>query len=271
MTAQARVEAVIIRAVEDLRNGVTVGTILDALTKSQRADIASLYAWDDFTDHMNAVAKELALENVVQARSAVQRTGPSLATSFGITEPHVVAWANQRAGDLITAIGLGTRLSIREMIVRANTQGTPVDILAGQIRNIIGLHPQWAMAVRNYEDNLRAKGKSQKIIDARVATYRQRLIHKRARMIARTEVVGAANQGRLMAWKAQVAAGLIDPDTAYKRWLTHKDERTCPVCGPTDREEVPFDTLFSVGVQVPPLHPNCRCTAILVVRGQGSS
>jgi len=43
--------------------------------------------------------------------------------------------------------------------------------------------------------------------------------------------------------------------------LATLDERTCDVCGPMDGQI--FDLKeFEMGLNAPPLHPNCRCTTV---------
>jgi len=74
----------------------------------------------------------------------------------------------------------------------------------------------------------------------------------RAKMIARTEIINAYNQGKMNMYRQ---AGL----TQYE-WLTALDERTCEECTELDGK------VFDIGNgQVPPIHPNCRCTTLAVV------
>jgi SPP1 gp7 family putative phage head morphogenesis protein len=74
----------------------------------------------------------------------------------------------------------------------------------------------------------------------------------RCKMIARTEIINAYNQGKMNMYKQ---AGL----TQYE-WLTALDERTCEECTDLDGK------VFNIGNgQIPPIHPNCRCTTLAVV------
>lgn len=67
-----------------------------------------------------------------------------------------------------------------------------------------------------------------------------------AERIARTETVRAHSMGQLDAMA----------DLGYKTWIwiTHRDERTCLICGPRNGIE------FKIGDPPPPAHPNCRCS-----------
>jgi SPP1 gp7 family putative phage head morphogenesis protein len=93
--------------------------------------------------------------------------------------------------------------------------------------------------------------------------YRVRLLKQRAIRIARTEISAAANAGRYLSWIEAEDRGLL-PAGSTKRWITATDERTCPICQPMNRVEIPWTIPFTTGDQMPPAHPNCRCTAVIV-------
>ncbi len=87
----------------------------------------------------------------------------------------------------------------------------------------------------------------------------------RARTIARTEVIRASNMARLMGWKQ---SGVVK----RKEWLTAYDDRTCPECADMDGQTISIEEQFKgmqgneqVFMQMPPLHPSCRCTAVPVI------
>ncbi len=98
-----------------------------------------------------------------------------------------------------------------------------------------------------------------------------------ANRVTRTEVIRASNLGSQDAWKQ---SGIV----TEKQWLTARDDRVDPLCDYMNGKIIPvtknfFDkgaTLevgdhkadFSYGsVKVPPLHPNCRCTLLPVIKG----
>lgn len=71
----------------------------------------------------------------------------------------------------------------------------------------------------------------------------------RAEMIAVTETTRAAVEGE----RAMVAE--LEKTTGRRMvpvWMTNKDERVCPICGPKHGKEI-TDGRF------PPAHPRCRC------------
>lgn len=76
----------------------------------------------------------------------------------------------------------------------------------------------------------------------------------RVQVITRTITNKAANTG---AWEAyQRNADVLG---GY-RWLTARDERTCPRCAPLDGTTYKLSDTFR-----PPLHPACRCAVVPVI------
>lgn len=80
---------------------------------------------------------------------------------------------------------------------------------------------------------------------------------ERARMIARTEVITAHNQGAMSSYRAAEDAGL----KVYKEWIVTEDDLTCEVCNENaDAGPIPLDETFPSGDDAPSAHPNCRCS-----------
>lgn len=111
-------------------------------------------------------------------------------------------------------------------------------------------------------------------IDKMVEAYARKYRRYRSEMIARTESLRATNAGILASWQQAAQAGLVDEEAMRKTWLTAKDERTCPICLPMPalnrgaegygiHLNVQFNTGHGYGVQMPPLHPACRCTIFI--------
>ena len=82
---------------------------------------------------------------------------------------------------------------------------------------------------------------------------------RKAERLVRTETSYVAGQSRKKAYQ--------DAGRKRYRYLTALDKRTCDRCGPLDRELFDLEKA-EVGVNYPPLHPNCRCTTIAIVEGR---
>lgn len=84
----------------------------------------------------------------------------------------------------------------------------------------------------------------------------------RARRIAATEVTRAYGEGNVLAWQS---SGVV----SGKRWMTARDERVCPICGPLHNKVVSLSGGWTMdaggqivegfGLTSPPAHVNCRC------------
>lgn len=115
-----------------------------------------------------------------------------------------------------------------------------------------------------------AKLAAERAATAAMKDTRVRLGDWRAENMSRTEVLTAHNEGRYQSFLQAIEDGIYEPDSVME-WVATYDERTCEICGPVDGEQVPVDGLFSIGVQMPPAHNNCRCTAVLRPAGRAST
>ena len=192
--------------------------------------------------------------------------------SFNKTNPNSLAFAQRRAGELITSIDAMTRNSIRQAIIDAFNEQLDYRATARRIKNVVGLHPQWAKAVTNFEkkefDRLVRSGIKEATARARAmeraTRYSDSLKSKRATMIARTEIQIAQNEGRQEGWNQAAEQGYVDVE-AQKMWVIAQDERTCDICNELDGEIVPWNETFSSGHETPGrVHPNCRCTMVII-------
>lgn len=138
--------------------------------------------------------------------------------AFNVDSPEAIAWAQEHAGELAVGISDTTEQAIKDAVANA-LAGDGVDAA--------------------YDDILAAVGDED-----------------RAEMIARTEVMDAANEGLAQSWDQAQEEGLL-PDNTMKEWIATSE--ACPECDDVDGEQVALDDDFSVGDD-PPLHPNCRCT-----------
>jgi ADP-ribosyltransferase exoenzyme/Phage Mu protein F like protein len=177
-------------------------------------------------------------------------------------------YANEEAGKLIKNITDTQRTTIREVLGRAQGGQLTKDAAARQIRQSIGLHPAWAQAVRNFEaKQLRTvpKGYSPArwaaTVEKRTDAYYNRLLRRRADTIARTEIITAENLGRYATWADSIGRGLNGVDS-LKEWSPGPG--ACRVCQKRVGEKVLWNQPFSGGIMMPPAHPNCRCTAVLL-------
>lgn len=193
------------------------------------------------------------------------------ALRFDLVNPDAVKWANQNAGRLITQIGDQTREGIQAIIVRGQKDGIAPRELAKLIRDQgIGLNRPQALALMNYRDGLKAAGlspaKQQQLIERKV----ERDIKYRSLMIARHELLQAANEGQRRIWAASADAGLI-PETTKRKWIITPDDRLCPLCSQMTGERAitglkqPWQTPRGPVSNPQQIHVMCRCAQGLVI------
>lgn len=189
-----------------------------------------------------------------------------LGYNFNSADPRVARWAEKQGSKLVVEISERTRDSIRALVSTALREGGHPYDLARQIRPLIGLHERYATAVLRYQQRLTAEGVlSSERIASLTSSYYSTLLDSRSETIARTEVLGAENAGRAETWAQAVDLGYLSADST-KQWVAAPDAEE--VCAGLDGEEVALDDEFDGGefgsVDMPPLHPNCRCTAVVI-------
>lgn len=190
-------------------------------------------------------------------------------TRFNITDARATSYAATRSARLVTAIDNETRGNVTRIIGRAFTDNLDIPDTARAIREVVGLTPQWANAVYNFQAGLIDKGTDPDYIDKMVGRYSDHLINVRSETIARTEVLEASNEGRSQGWNQAAEHGLFNAATATKEWSSG-GSRTCDTCSGLDGTEVALGDGWEVDgevIDMPPAHPRCRCTALLHIDG----
>lgn len=110
--------------------------------------------------------------------------------------------------------------------------------------------------------------KAKKRIDKRAKRFREAQNRQRAKTIARTEMIGAANAGQEKLWERGIEKGWLEDDEVEREWLASVDERIEVICEGLDGTRSPIGKgeLFGGTYPHPPAHPNCRCAMGLVDR-----
>lgn len=244
-------------------------------------DIAPKLALPAFIPSKVKIANPEAMANMDFSKIPVWAQPNPPAAGFNLlfnkTNPNSLAFAQKRAGQLVQSIDSLTREAIRRLIIDSFNNQVDVRITAQRIKNIIGLHPRWAQAVATFEkkefDRLMKEGikeaKARETSQKSASKYADRLKGIRATTIARTEIQIAQNEGRYEGWKQADEEGYVDP-ASMKMWITAPDERTCDICAPLDGETVAWNSLFSIGLEKPIVHPNCRCTMVILPPDRGT-
>lgn len=174
----------------------------------------------------------------------------TIAFSMATRSPFVSDYLDQYRQDRIAELADEQRNAVKDILLQAARAGASPQVMARQVKETIGLTRFQAQHVLNYRAELEAlhpgaldrqlrdrrfdkpiqravdggKPLSADQIDRYVDAYHRRYLAYRATNVARTEGVGAANNGQLAAARAYLDA---HPDyTAIKTWISTVDERT---------------------------------------------
>lgn len=236
-------------------------------------------------------------------KSAATLRTAGIAADFRTTHPNVILAARQHAGDLVVGIPAQTRKVIGEVIAAGAEFGLTVDQQARALREVVGLPPNWSSAPIRLEQEILSndpralrrrsltRADRRRIREAMAETipqikadlafnmraiYAQRLIQKRAMMIARTETLRAAHAGLHESWQQARQQGVL-PDRTRRFWIVTPDERLSiehsriPGMNPQGRGlNDPFFTTEGTHMY-PPSRPNCRCSVALLFPPPGTT
>jgi hypothetical protein len=211
-------------------------------------------------------------------------TGVGAAYAFDRFTPEVRAAIAAMQDAFITSLTDEARSLVFSIVVQGQTNGWTVEQIAQQIRQVVGLTPAQAQAVQNFEQMLLTRSlrdprfeqellamlsrpaPDRDVVARMVQAYADRSLDARARSIAQTESVNAANIGLHESYSQSIDRGLFPHAAVRRYWQVALDERTCVVCR-TIPERNPdgvgvdeaFDTINGP-ILDPAVHPNCRCS-----------
>lgn len=155
------------------------------------------------------------------AKRFPKQVGP-FEMSFDGRNQAVIDWADRHAAELIDGISETTREAINNAVADALEYGS-LDELFDEILAAVG-------------------------------------DEARATLIARTELMTAANAGQRLAWDQAVEEGYLTGDER-RTWIATGDESVCPICEELDGTQADLDGEYpDPGGEGPPAHPRCRCT-----------
>ena len=252
------------RAVALVRARINLAELEQALRASARQPIQSAAHVDLLGETFREPARQTLegsyLRGAREGERALRST-PSVGIRFDAMNPHAAQWARSRSSELIKQIGDSQKEAVRNLVESAVGTGRTIQDIARDIRNIVGLRDDQMSALMKYRELVTGRDLTIDQIEKKVRRYADALLRQRGELIARTEVLGAANAGQLEIWREAQRQGTLD-GTYGKVWITTPDEFLCAQCEPLDGVIVGLNEGFESDgetVQFPPRHPNCRC------------
>jgi SPP1 gp7 family putative phage head morphogenesis protein len=253
-----------LRVTQEVRAAIRSGD-LEAAMRALPLDRIMLLA-----TALEPIYERIARRGVAVAAAARPRFAGNLVVRLGSNEglrvEQIASWARAEAAALVVDVTEETRRAIRELIAQSIQVGRVPRETAKLLQDVVGLTRAQQRAVQRYADTLAAEGVLPALRDRLVTRYADRLLLERARTIARTESMRAANEGRRRQWQQDARDGLILRERWEREWLAivPGDGRTCPICTDLDGQRAPIDGSYPNGMSGPPAHPRCRCTERLV-------
>jgi hypothetical protein len=196
---------------------------------------------------------------------------------FDLIDERAVLYAQERVGQLIVEISEQMRETVRQTIASAERGEMTYQMAALQLQNTIPLTTRDAGAVTKFTEKQFQRFMREGLSEARArvkaqnmaAQYAAKLLEARTKTIARTEIIDASMSGRYLGWEAGVTAGYISNDSV-KEWIAEPD--ACPICKELDGKLIGWNQEweFPEGVtagstnRMPPAHPNCRCSVVIL-------
>lgn len=276
--------------------------VYDDTARAEVAEIAAQVAQETVQAQVEAEAAAAAQatgleavagpELLAEAGITVPTVQP-IALSYDPLAPEVVAEQQAARQAVMDALTTDAQATARSAIADGLARYLSPAEIAQNVRDAIGLTERQAQAVANYRQAL-IDGSSQALdrtlrdrrfdatvqrlvdgsatsadaakIDRMVERYAERQLSYRAGVIANTESLRAANEGKQAAWLQYAARTRRDPATIRRFWAVAIDERVCPSCRMVpilNPDGVPLGEPYETElgpVDMPPLHPNCRCS-----------
>jgi hypothetical protein len=245
-----------------IRSALRFGNVEQAMQAVPVADLLLLRS-----------ALEAALRRAAMAGATIATEAElvvRLGTSVGLPVAELAYWARQRSAALVVGITEQTRRAFRETIAQAITDGLSPARASRLVEAVVGLNRVQANALMNRAKELVERGVSAARRDAILARYAARLRRQRAQVIARHEMMQAANAGRRAQWERNVRDGVILPERWEREWvaIVPSDGRTCRYCIGQDGQRAPINGTYPDGSSGPPGHTLCRCTEVLRRTGE---
>lgn len=188
---------------------------------------------------------------------------------FDLVNPHAVAFSNRHIPQLVGGLTSRAQENIQAALSRASSGAITMEGAAREMRDSLGLLPRDMKFLDKFKTNLLERGIGEEAIARRASRLRESLLRRRSLVIARTELITAANAGQQSLWMEGMTQGLLDKQTMVRRWVvTHDDRLDVVICEPLDGVETSLDAPFVHPVtgteyMYPAAHPQCRCAIVL--------
>ena len=234
------------------------------------AELEELIAAGRLNDFINWQEKYSALVNEKLApamlAAAIAAAKKSTANKIIISDSDelVKLWIKNHGAELVGQLSAESRRAIANILLIWQERLMQPRSMARQIRPLIGLNTRQVSAVDNYrrkiynryvEGGLNPQA-AQARADKAALKYSLQQHKRRAETIVHTELAFAYNRGAHEGVTRAINAKLMPHCEMV--WRTAGTNRVCSRC--MELKDSVVGRTDESGVQIPPLHPRCRCT-----------
>jgi hypothetical protein len=265
----AAYQAASVIGVGELRAALQTKDVLQVLAALSGAEeeLARALRGGDFISALEETYTRAGRETALRVTNNV----PAAASGFrfDLVNPRAVEFLRAYDGNLIRELSKETRQNLVQVVENGFKRGYGIREMTEEIMSVVnfGLTARQQKATWNYWQAQIEAGSSYTEAKKRRSIYEKRLLRYRAEMIARTETIRAAEQGKQESWRQAMDEDLLDPDTTRRVWIITPDDRLCDFCRGVKQlnaEGIPFNDHFRTPdgyfVGGPPAHPHCRCS-----------
>jgi Phage Mu protein F like protein len=226
---------------------------LGAPTQAQLLHIADL-AWQTVFWQFRKVSAPIIADAYLRAYRAADAGDVPINVIYSLADKHA-----EKIGDYFHNT---SRDALAEGFSTMVNRRVPAKAAADKVLDGYGLTPR---QMRSYaaakQFDTPVADVMPRSLKARARAYIDKSFFGRAKKLAAQEEHNIDEQAQQFAWMWLQDKGRLS-DKAQKVWITARDERVCPVCGPLHGKRVGINEQFKTAqgeFWTPGLHPNCRC------------
>ena len=252
---EAALTAARLRMIEEMRDEVR------GLAEPTHAQLlrAADVAWQVVFWRYRKISAPVMADAYIRAYRAAGAGDVPMSVIYDLADKHA-----EKIGDYFQS---SSRDALAEGFNTLVNRRVPAKAAADKVLDAYGLTPR---QMRGFTSNKQFAVPVESIspfdVKARARAYIDRSFTQRVRKLARQEEHNIDQQAQQFAWMWMQDKGKLSPK-AQKLWITAKDERVCPVCGPLHGKKVGLNDQFVTPhgqFWTPGLHPNCRCQIRLI-------
>ena len=227
-------------------------------TYGQILQIADL-AWAVFMPQFRKISAPVMADAYVRAYAHANAGDVPASLIYSLAEKHA-----EKTGDYFHA---SSRDALADGFNTLVNRRVATKAAADRVFDAYGLTPRQMRGYVNNQQLMTAVNSPTPFdVKGRAREYIDRSFTERIGKLSEQEQHNIDEQAKQYAWMWMQDKGQLT-ERAQKIWITAKDEKVCPVCGPLHGQKVLVSEQFKTkegDFWSPGVHPNCRCVVRLI-------